>query len=218
MRWYQDGRHFTYEKTDRSHQRFRVIEVEVPSGRTRNILDEKSATFINGTNQFIHYTRNGDEILWASERDGWRHLYLIDATDRDGQESDHQGRMGGARKSTAVDEKKRQVWFRACGKNDGQDPYLIHYYRVNFDGTGLTSLDGGRRHSHGRIFAGQKIPHRHLFARGPGAGAPNCGAWKTASCVCELERADIRPWWRPAGSRRRCSSPRGATARPISGA
>ena len=39
-----------------------------------------------------------------------------------------------------VDEKTRQIWFRASGKNPGQDPYLIHYYRVNFDGTELIAL------------------------------------------------------------------------------
>ena len=34
-----------------------------------------------------------------------------------------------------IDEEKRQIWFRACGTNPDQDPYFIHYYRVNFDGT-----------------------------------------------------------------------------------
>ena len=27
--------------------------------------------------------------------------------------------------------------------NPGQDPYFIHYYRVNFDGTGLVALTEG---------------------------------------------------------------------------
>src|SRR5262249_34741095 len=32
---------------------------------------------------------------------------------------------------------------RASGKNADQDPYFMHYYRVNFDGTGLVSLTTG---------------------------------------------------------------------------
>jgi hypothetical protein len=39
-----------------------------------------------------------------------------------------------------VDEDKRQIWFQAGGMNPGQDPYFTHYYRINFDGTGLTKL------------------------------------------------------------------------------
>ena len=39
-----------------------------------------------------------------------------------------------------VDEEKRQIWFRASGMYPGQDPYFVHYYRINFDGTGLTRL------------------------------------------------------------------------------
>ena len=39
-----------------------------------------------------------------------------------------------------VDEDKRQIWFSASGMYPGKDPYFVHYYRINFDGTGLTPL------------------------------------------------------------------------------
>jgi len=39
-----------------------------------------------------------------------------------------------------VDEANRQIWFEAGGMTPGQDPYFTHYYRINFDGTGLTKL------------------------------------------------------------------------------
>ncbi len=42
-----------------------------------------------------------------------------------------------------IDEDARQVWFRASGMNADQDPYFIHYYRINFDGSGLTALTEG---------------------------------------------------------------------------
>ena len=42
-----------------------------------------------------------------------------------------------------IDEDARQIWFQASGKNPGEDPYDLHSYRVNFDGTGLTELTGG---------------------------------------------------------------------------
>ena len=34
--------------------------------------------------------------------------------------------------------------------NPGKDPYFIHYYRINFDGTGLTPLTDGDAQSHRR--------------------------------------------------------------------
>jgi dipeptidyl aminopeptidase/acylaminoacyl peptidase len=39
-----------------------------------------------------------------------------------------------------VDEASRQIWFSASGMYPGQDPYFVNYYRINFDGTGLTRL------------------------------------------------------------------------------
>ena len=42
LRWSRDGRHFTYEKIDRGHQRFRLIEVDAQTGKARNLIDEKT--------------------------------------------------------------------------------------------------------------------------------------------------------------------------------
>ncbi len=42
-----------------------------------------------------------------------------------------------------IDEDARQIWFRAGGMNPDQDPYFVHYYRINFDGTGLVALTEG---------------------------------------------------------------------------
>ncbi|HZU35695.1 MAG TPA: DPP IV N-terminal domain-containing protein, partial [Gemmataceae bacterium] len=46
LRWSADGSRVTVEKTDRGHQRFRLIEVDARSGAVRNLIDEKSRTFI----------------------------------------------------------------------------------------------------------------------------------------------------------------------------
>lgn len=41
LRWQNDGRHFTYEKVDRGHQRYRLIRVDSRTGETQDIIDEK---------------------------------------------------------------------------------------------------------------------------------------------------------------------------------
>jgi dipeptidyl aminopeptidase/acylaminoacyl peptidase len=36
-----------------------------------------------------------------------------------------------------VDDDAQQIYFTAGVMNPGEDPYFLHYYRINFDGTGL---------------------------------------------------------------------------------
>src|SRR5262249_47301554 len=148
LRWMRDGRHFTYQKVDRGHRSFRVIEVDAHTGRARNLIDEKTETFIwtahteNVGLSAVNYLDESEEIFYASERDGWRHLYLIDA--KEGQVKNQITRGAWVvRGIDRIDEASRQIWFRASGRNSDQDPYLIHYYRIHFDGTGLVALTEG---------------------------------------------------------------------------
>jgi dipeptidyl aminopeptidase/acylaminoacyl peptidase len=148
LRWNTDGRRVTFPKTDRGHQRFRLIEVDARSGKVRHLIDEKSKTFIWTAHtemlrmSLINWLHKTDEIIYVSERDGWRHLYMVDA--REGQIK-HQITRGEwvVRGIDDIDEERRQVWFQASGQNADQDPYLIHYYRINFDGTHLVALTEG---------------------------------------------------------------------------
>jgi dipeptidyl aminopeptidase/acylaminoacyl peptidase len=147
-RWSRDGRTLTYQKTDRGHQRFRLIEVEAQTGKARDLIDEKTETFIWTAHtesvglRAVTWLEKTDEIVYASERDGWRHLYLIDARAGKVKNQITKGPYV-VRGIDRIDEGARQVWFRASGRNEGQDPYLIHYYRNNFDGTGLVALTEG---------------------------------------------------------------------------
>jgi dipeptidyl aminopeptidase/acylaminoacyl peptidase len=139
IRWKSDPRYFTYEKTDRGHGRFRIVEVDAQTGETRNLVDHIAKTFIDITSDYTYYCTATDEIIWRSEKDGYGHLYLVDGKKGVIENAITKGDWV-VRGVDQVDEKARQVWFHASGKNRGQDPYLIQYYRVNFDGTGLTAL------------------------------------------------------------------------------
>ncbi|HUO09706.1 MAG TPA: prolyl oligopeptidase family serine peptidase [Phycisphaerae bacterium] len=144
IRWRPDGKHFLYEKYDRGHQRLRIIEVDATDGHTRTVLDEQSKTFIwtahteNLNLHPINYLRNDNEIIYASERSGWRQLYLLDIDT--GVLKPMTSGNWVLRGIERIDEDARQIWFSACGVYPGQDPYLLQYGRVNFDGSGLTWL------------------------------------------------------------------------------
>jgi dipeptidyl aminopeptidase/acylaminoacyl peptidase len=74
-----------------------------------------------------------------SERDGWNHLYLYDGASGEVKNQITRGAWP-VRDVVEVDEESRQIWFIASGMIEGQDPYFEHYYRIDFDGSGLTAL------------------------------------------------------------------------------
>ncbi|HEY8937127.1 MAG TPA: DPP IV N-terminal domain-containing protein [Cyclobacteriaceae bacterium] len=138
--WTKDSRAFTFEYNQRGHQRYSIVEVSAPSGEVRLLVDEHSKTFIDYSGKKYRYDVNdGKEIIWASERDGWNHLYLYDAITRKVKNQITKGNWV-MRGVVHVDEQKRQIIFSASGVDEGQDPYLVYYFRINFDGTGLVRL------------------------------------------------------------------------------
>ncbi|WP_211352081.1 S9 family peptidase [Dinghuibacter silviterrae] len=130
---------FTFEKVERGHQRFRILEADARTGQSRALIDEQTKTFIYENRIYTHYIPSTGEIIWSSEKDGWYHLYLVDGLKGMIKNVITPGNWV-VRDVDSIDEKKREVWFRASGMNEGEDPYNIHYYRIGFDGRHLVSL------------------------------------------------------------------------------
>ncbi len=205
LRWAKDGSRFTYEKIDRGHQRFRVIEVDAHSGAARNIIDEQSRTFIWTTHResiglrTVYYLDKSGELIYVSERDGWRHLYLTDAKTGQTKKRITVGQYV-VRGIDQVDEEKRQVWFRASGKSPGQDPYFVHYYRVGFDGTGLVALTEGNG-SHSVQYSPDRRYLIDTYSRVDLPPRHELRKTSDGALVCKLEEADITrleaTGWRP---------------------
>jgi len=140
LHWRQkDNRYFTYEKVERGHQRFRIIEVDAQTAETRTVYDEQTPTFIYESRLYTHYLPETGELLLTSEKDGWHHIYLLDAATGQVKQQVTRGEWI-VRDIDSIDVKKREVWFSASGMNPGEDPYYIHYYRIGFDGRHLVSL------------------------------------------------------------------------------
>jgi dipeptidyl aminopeptidase/acylaminoacyl peptidase len=192
IHWKKDGRRFWYRKVDRGHQRLRVVEVDAETGESRNLIDEKSKTFIwtaHGGRPLLSYLDKTDEFVYGSERDGWHHLYLIDGKAGTVKHQITKGEYV-VRGIDRVDEAKRQIWFRASGKNPQQDPYLIHYYRVNFDGSELVALTEGDG-NHSLQFSPDR---KYLIDTYSRVDLPPVHELRRAAdgkLLCELERADV---------------------------
>ncbi len=140
LAWWKDGRALTFEYNQRGHQVYRVIEVDPATARARALISEESKTFFCYSGKKYRYdAADGKEIIWMSERDGWNHLYLYDGTTGAVKNQITRGPWV-VRGVDKVDEAARQVWFRASGMDAGQDPYFVHAFRINFDGSGLIPL------------------------------------------------------------------------------
>lgn len=146
--WRKDSHALTFEYNQRGHQVYRVIEVDAETGAARAVISEEPKTFfyynlandtLSSGKRYRHDVDDGREIIWMSERDGWNHLYLYDGATGAVKNQITRGEWV-VRGVERVDDVKRQIWFCAGGTVPDKDPYFANYFRINFDGTGLTRL------------------------------------------------------------------------------
>ena len=189
VRWSPDSSRFTFLYNQRDHQVLRIVGVDAVSGQASAVVDEQSPTFIDYSGKhFCEYLDATGEIIWMSERDGWNHLYLYDAKAGKVKNPITHGEWV-VRGVERVDPEKRQVWFRAGGLRPGQDPYYVHYCRVNFDGSGLTLLTAGdgthnlRYSPDGRFLV-------DTFSRVDAAPINELRRTEDGALVCSLETGD----------------------------
>ena len=78
--WSADSRYFSFEYKRRGNQLYQVLKVDAGTGELSVIINETSTTFIDYSYKKYRYDIEAtNEIIWASERDGWNHLYLYDS-------------------------------------------------------------------------------------------------------------------------------------------
>lgn len=137
--WDSDSRAVTFEYNQRGHQVYRVLELSAETGKVRPLIEETSEKYVNYPLRYRYDLQDGKHIIWASERDNWNHLYMYDRTTGKVVNQITKGEWY-VRQVVRVDEANRQIYFSANGVQPDEDPYLIRYYRIGFDGTGLTCL------------------------------------------------------------------------------
>ena len=120
LTWRKDSRAFTFEYNQRGHQKYSVLEVST-TGVITTLVTEESKTFISYSGKKYRYDLgDGKEMIWASERDGWNHLYLYG---NDGKVK-NQITSGNwvIRNVVFVNESDRFLIFEGSGMEKDQDP------------------------------------------------------------------------------------------------
>jgi len=131
-------------RTSRDLKKIDQCVVDINTGVVKTLIEESLNTYVEIKKPGL--VKNGEEIIEWSERDGWAHLYLHD---KEGKVKNQitQGPWH-IEDVVSIDEDKRVVYFSANGRenvnsNTKEDPYYLHLYKVNFDGTGLQLLNPG---------------------------------------------------------------------------
>jgi dipeptidyl-peptidase-4 len=150
VQWTPDSKALVATRLNRVQNRLDLLLADAGSAAARPVLHESDPYWIN-TREDLRFLKGGQEFLWASERDGFQHLYrysidgrlLAQLTRGDWEVTE----------VACVDESSGQVYFLSTEAG----PLERHLYKVPLEG-------GGRRRISGP-------PGTHEVSMGPGCGS-----------------------------------------------
>ena len=190
IEWKDDSSAFTFEYNQRGHQVYRVLEVNATTGKVKAIIEETSPTFIAYSGKRYRYDiKKSNEIIWASERDGWNHLYLYDAATGKVKNQITKGNWP-LREVLKVDEEKKQIYFTASGLDKDQDPYLLQFCRIDFNGKNFTRLTT-ENGNHKVTFSPDYKYYVDQYSRVDAAPITVLKSIDTQKTIVEMQKADI---------------------------
>lgn len=137
----------TFQWQSRNQQKLELRAFDLNSGNTRNLLSESSDTWINLSND-LYFLKDGDQFIWSSERDGYKHLYLYALNGKLLKQLTTGDWV--VDELEAVDEKNGIVYL--SGRKDSD--IERHLYRVALQGEGHVQRISKRAGMHGIEFAG----------------------------------------------------------------
>jgi dipeptidyl-peptidase-4 len=128
-----------FTRLSRDEHRLDLCVADVATGEVKAVVQERMNVYIE--EKPIRFLSGGSELLWWSERDGWGHYYVYGSDGTLKGQADKGEYV--AEDISYVDDKARQFYMTASGREDGENPYFMHNYRVNIDGSGMKLLDPG---------------------------------------------------------------------------
>ena len=143
-KWLGDNNKFYISRTSRDLKRVDICTVNVDSDSCNTVIEERLNTYVETRD--LKVINNGAELIHWSERDGWAHLYLYGA---DGKLKNRitKGDFH-VEEILGIDQARRVVYFTACGKDKSLNPYYMHLYSANLDGSNMKLLNKGDFDSH----------------------------------------------------------------------
>jgi len=126
IKWTPNNR-LCITKMNRHQNDLQLLLAEAKTGKTSELLREKSKYYIDVTDN-LTFLKNGKEFIWTSEQDGFNHIYLYEMSGKVKKQLtkgnyDVTGFYG-------LDEKNKRVFYQAAEKS----PMVKHVYSVDLRG------------------------------------------------------------------------------------
>ena len=193
--WSDNSDKFWLLYNERGHKVVRLVEVDATTGSAETVVEEISETFVHYSNRtkllyedISAEDRPNTELLWASERTGWNHLYRVDVGSRKVINAITSGNWN-VKRVQEIDTANDIIYFYAVGIREGQDPYHEHFCSVNFDGSNFRLLTDGDG-THHVYFANNKQCFVDEYSRVDLAPVFELRETRTGDLIAELQRAN----------------------------
>jgi dipeptidyl-peptidase-4 len=131
--WSPNSRQIMAERLNRIQSRLDLLLADTRTGAAKTVLHEEDKYWIN-VRLAPRFLGMGERFLWASERTGFRHLYIYRADGK--QQVQLTSGDWEVDKIVGVDETRQRVYYTSTEAS----PLERHVYSVAFDGSGKRRL------------------------------------------------------------------------------
>lgn len=139
--WTKSARYLSYQWQSRNQQQLELRLVDLSNNQQKVLLSESSKTWLN-LHDDLHFLANEQGFIWASERDGYKHLYHFDFNGKLLRQLTSGNWV--VDELDAVNEKQGMVYF--TGRKD--TPLERHLYQVSLkDGNIKRLTEAGFDHA-----------------------------------------------------------------------
>lgn len=133
VEWTKSARYLSYQWQSRNQQQLELRLVDLTNNQQKVLLSENSNTWLN-LHDDLHFLANEQGFIWASERDGYKHLYHYDFNGKLLRQLTSGSWV--VDELDAVNEKQGMVYF--TGRKD--TPLERHLYQVSLKDGNISRL------------------------------------------------------------------------------
>lgn len=140
MEWSNKPGEIILQQLNRLQNESKLFVANSYTGDANNFYTEKDSAWIDIKSRWNdddptgwEWVDNGKNFLWVSEKDGWRHIYLLDKKGNEKLITKGDYDIAGIE---CIDDKNNFVYFMASPDN----PTQLYLYRTKLDGTGKLEL------------------------------------------------------------------------------
>lgn len=131
--WTKDPSTLSIQRMNRLQNRLELLFADAIKGKTRVVLTETSDTFLDVTDD-LTFLDNGQEFIWTSEKDGYRHVYLYDVAGN--EKSQLTSGPWDVDEFYGVDAKGKNIYY----VSSEEGPTQQHVYSASISGSGKKKL------------------------------------------------------------------------------